>query len=306
MSRFHVMHDAPTSPLRLALSWTAAWQGLSMASGIPMNNSSVKSSIVHAASSTPTNTRIVLAPRYNAGDGRNQKCTIEHVFTPTEDATDAAAPSTCLRDDAASPAAPWKVGWQMSERNLVWHDQLKLRLIKRIASEQLGISEDGLDAKLEEVAVLLPDLADRLAIGSPTWVARLAANTHTIAARMLELKAIMPQANAGRMVSLRLSLLLDEDLQAVRRAVAQLRGLLPGINVDKFIEAFPAVLDVDDFERALEDARRMLPNMDVNSVLRSDPDMILSLQKGKNLIPYDPPYSDEEGADKWSDSGNAP
>ena len=28
------------------------------------------------------------------------------------------------------PARPWQLGWQMNERNLVWSDDLKLRLIK--------------------------------------------------------------------------------------------------------------------------------------------------------------------------------
>jgi hypothetical protein len=37
----------------------------------------------------------------------------------------------------------------------------------------------------------------------------------------------------------------------------------------------------------LQDAARIMPGIDVTSMLRSNPDMILSLQKGKNLIPYD-------------------
>lgn len=28
------------------------------------------------------------------------------------------------------PARPWQLGWQVNERNLVWNDDLKLRLIK--------------------------------------------------------------------------------------------------------------------------------------------------------------------------------
>lgn len=38
---------------------------------------------------------------------------------------------------------------------------------------------------------------------------------------------------------------------------------------------------------ALEDARRIMPGVDVAAMLRSNPDTILSLFKGKNLIPYD-------------------
>jgi hypothetical protein len=31
---------------------------------------------------------------------------------------------------AGSVAAPWSVGWQINERNMMWNDDLKLRLIK--------------------------------------------------------------------------------------------------------------------------------------------------------------------------------
>lgn len=60
------------------------------------------------------------------------------------------------------------------------------------------------------------------------------------------------------MVSNRLGLVLDDDaaLPDLEAAAARLRALLPGIDADRFAEAFPAVLDVDDFERALEARRR--------------------------------------------------
>jgi hypothetical protein len=41
------------------------------------------------------------------------------------------------------------VGWMMNERNLVWGDDLKLRLIKRGASDELGISEEEVEARLQ-------------------------------------------------------------------------------------------------------------------------------------------------------------
>ena len=52
----------------------------------------------------------------------------------------------------------------------------------------------------------------------------------------------------------RLDLVLDaeEDLPDFAAAARRLEALLPGIDTDRFAEAFPAVLDVGDFERALE------------------------------------------------------
>ncbi|KAI8469812.1 MAG: hypothetical protein J3K34DRAFT_422489 [Monoraphidium minutum] len=181
------------------------------------------------------------------------------------------------------------MGWQMSERNMVWNDDLKARLIRRVASEQLGVSEADLDARLAEVVCLLPDLRGRLATAPADMVVRLAATTHEIAGRLLRIKAAFPRADAGAMVGNRLDLLLDppEELPDFEGAAARLRELVPGIDADRFAEAFPAVLDVGDFEAALEDAKRLMPGLDVPAMLRANPDMVLSLMKGKHLITYD-------------------
>ncbi|EFJ50641.1 hypothetical protein VOLCADRAFT_120611 [Volvox carteri f. nagariensis] len=184
------------------------------------------------------------------------------------------------------------VGWQMNERNVYWNDDLKTRLIKRIASDELGISDEDMDERLQQLGALLPGLQSRLAKVSwgsapPKLVARLAANTGEVAQRLLRLKITFPQANLSTMVGNRLSLLLDDEMGQVEAAAERLRELLPGIHLDRFVETFPLVLDVECFEMALEDARRILPGTDVTAMLRSNPDIILSLVKGKNLIPYD-------------------
>jgi hypothetical protein len=75
---------------------------------------------------------------YNAGPGeRMQKATIEHIFTAAgaagADAGDGASTSGSSgsgSDSPGRPQAPWSVGWQMSERNMVWNDDLKMRLIR--------------------------------------------------------------------------------------------------------------------------------------------------------------------------------
>ncbi|GLC45449.1 hypothetical protein PLESTB_000617100 [Pleodorina starrii] len=220
---------------------------------------------------------------YNDSDGKRQKATIEHIFPALESSSSQAqGPSTSGR-----PAAPWQVGWQMNERNMYWNDDLKVRLIKRIASDELGISDSEMDERLQELGTLLPGLQARLAKAPPKLVARLAANTGEVAQRLLRLKIAFPQANLTHMVNNRLGLLLDDDLGEVEAAAGRLRELLPGINVDRFVEMFPLVLDVECFEMALEDARRIMPGIDVTAMLRANPDMILSLVKGKNMIPYD-------------------
>lgn len=60
------------------------------------------------------------------------------------------------------------------------------------------------------------------------------------------------QANASALVGNRLSLLLDDDLDEVQAAADKLQELLPNITVDKFVEYYPQVLDIDDFKLALQ------------------------------------------------------
>lgn len=67
------------------------------------------------------------------------------------------------------------------------------------------------------------------------------------------------QANASELVGRRLSLLLDEDLDEVQANAERLKVLLPNITVDKFVEWYPQVLDIDDFELALQVRHRSIP-----------------------------------------------
>jgi hypothetical protein len=227
---------------------------------------------------------------YNSGDGRSQKATLEHIFQPDHGEVDIEAAASSSVSTSGNVQAPWSVGWQMNERNIMWSDDLKMRLIKRIASQELHITEEELEQRLQQVFNLLPDLADRLVKADPKRVAALATSTDLIAARLLRLRDIFPKANASALVGNRLALLLDDDLDEVQAAATKLKDLLPNITVDKFVEYYPQVLDIDDFELALQDAKRLMPKMDVAHTLRTNPEMVLSFQKGKNLIPYDPAW----------------
>lgn len=71
---------------------------------------------------------------FNSGDEHRQKATIEHIFGDGGGGGAGVASTSGSSSPSAGtgrrPSAPWALGWQMSERNLVWNDELKLRLIK--------------------------------------------------------------------------------------------------------------------------------------------------------------------------------
>lgn len=68
---------------------------------------------------------------YNSGDSRQQKATLEHIFKPQDHGdVDVEAVAEAAASTSGRVQAPWAVGWQMNERNIMWSDELKLRLIK--------------------------------------------------------------------------------------------------------------------------------------------------------------------------------
>ncbi|GIL52047.1 hypothetical protein Vafri_8009 [Volvox africanus] len=100
---------------------------------------------------------------YNDADGNRQKATIEHIFPALESTSSTAQQQPSSSSSSSRPAAPWQVGWQMNERNVYWNDDLKTRLIKRIASDELGVSDGEMDERLQQLGALLPGLQSRLA-----------------------------------------------------------------------------------------------------------------------------------------------
>lgn len=67
----------------------------------------------------------------------------------------------------------------------------------------------------------------------------------------------------------------------------RLRTILPDLNVDVLVEKNPIMMDIKCFEEAVEDAYRMMGDIDIQNLMARDPNLILSLQKGSNMIPYD-------------------
>lgn len=281
-----------------------------------------------SSSSSPSEPQQQQQPAYpyQSPEGRN-KATIEHIFSPASDSStdeddrqDADAVGTARAAERRhrrsllghSPAAqaPWGIGWQMSERNLVWNDDLKLRLIKRVAAQKLGLGDDELENRLAQLTPLLPrSLGPLLARASADTCVRLASSASLVASRLLRLKALFPKADVEEMVAQRLSLLLDEDLDDVAAARHCLDSrVLVGpsrVCVDRFVESFPVVLSArgSEFERAVEDAFRLLPALQpyeakggqrdpegaaaLAALLRSDPDKVIGMMKGSCLITYD-------------------
>lgn len=103
-----------------------------------------------------------------------------------------------------------------------------------MAAQQLDCSEDQLELQFAELSALLPGIKQRMHTIKADHLARLVADPAKVAERLIELKAIFPQANVEQMVLKDFNLLLSVSTDQVSQAADELRAFLPGqVNIDR-------------------------------------------------------------------------
>jgi hypothetical protein len=98
-----------------------------------------------------------------------------------------------------------------------------------------NLAASDLDAQLDSLVRLLPDIAPRLASLKPDILLRLASSTDQVAAKLLELKAVFPSANCGRMLVKELGLMAESKVSLQARSDA-LRAFLPDADIDLIVQ----------------------------------------------------------------------
>ncbi len=184
--------------------------------------------------------------------------------------------------------APWSRTFHLNERNLVWTDDFKERLLKKVAAEELDVSQAELESRLLVLQTLMPDAAGKLANLNVSTLVLLVKNIEEIPMRLLVVKSVFPEANAS-LLAIRSSWMLsrkcslDELEERLQRTAGDLRDLFPRLNVDKVVEENPEVLDVEALKEALDEAKSM-GVQDVESLMGRDPQSILGFQRGGRMI----------------------
>ena len=194
--------------------------------------------------------------------------------------------------------APWEFGYQMAEKNLVWHDDLKERLYARVASEELNITEEELVQYLDRLRSLMPDASEKLANMPIKTLSRLITNIDTIPEKLMRLKMIFPRANASLLAIRNPELVLGFDSDHLQTIADILNDMFPRLEVDKLVEENPSMLDIEELRVAMAEAQRIMPQLDIQKAMASDPQIVLSFQRGSQLIPYDPVSPEERQRDE--------
>lgn len=105
--------------------------------------------------------------------------------------------------------------------------------LQRVAAGELGVADEELEARLERVLLLLPDLRSKLASMRVQVLARLAADVEVLPPRLLRLKHIFPGCNASLLAMRQPELVLGLDLDRIEAAAQELRAMLPTLDVGK-------------------------------------------------------------------------
>jgi hypothetical protein len=213
----------------------------------------------------------------------------------------AAGGGTVSASSSSTAAAPWQLGFQVSERtDFLWNDGLKARLIVRAAAAEAGLGEEAMADALRRLAILLPDLVPRLPSLKPALLAALASDLDRVAANLVGLRAALPGADVAALVTAEPRLALEAQPAAVARAADELAALLPpGTDVAGLITAFPAYLDVEGVRAALAEAARVAPGFDLASrIAAGEAAALFRFQARGLLIPYDQ-FSSDASAGAW-------
>jgi hypothetical protein len=63
-----------------------------------------------------------------------------------------------VEDEKNLRRAPWKLTFDLRERETLWTDENKARLVKTVARIELGLTSEEVDQRFWELTLLVPDI----------------------------------------------------------------------------------------------------------------------------------------------------
>lgn len=167
---------------------------------------------------------------------------------------------------------------------------------KKHTTRSLNISLKELEDRISDLADLIPDLRSKIPSMKASLLIELATDLRSVAQRMVQLKRIVPNADASVMVSNRPVLVTKDDLDLFEQRMGLLRAALPGVQVDAMVQDFPALLEIRDMAGTMQHVGEMFgcSAAEAVTVVRRDPNVLFQAQRGAGLIAYDDPT---EGSD---------
>ncbi|CAL8464994.1 g4529 [Coccomyxa elongata] len=199
----------------------------------------------------------------------------------TKDASSDAATNSNSADASAQRPIPWTLTFDLRERDTIWTDQNKARLVQIFAARKLGMDEHMLSYRLRQLTLLLPDLSERVSSMKPDLLADILRDPVIVAERCVGLRDGLPFANVSKLVAGDPALLLEE-VEAVVRRVQSLAEVLSidERHAQELATQEPRFLDVEGVLEVLEEMERLMPKANSKMVLLRDPSWLMRVERG--------------------------
>eukprot|EP00892_Ulva_mutabilis_P000923 jgi/Ulvmu1/10831/UM007_0005.1 len=202
-----------------------------------------------------------------------------------------------------SKQGPWNMLFDLRERETVWTDENKARLVKIVAKKALNIPLDELQFRLDLLLAIIPDLEQRVINMHPDDLAMLLSDPEAAATSVLQLRSVLPMVNVSELAAKMPSLLRPDAVASLPQEIAKVEALLDvkpagqvaeghAQSAESFAAAVlaqPLLLDSEGVSEALEELLRLMPaGTNVQAMLMRDPDYILRVQRGQKRIGLNP------------------
>ncbi|GLC40079.1 hypothetical protein PLESTB_000627400 [Pleodorina starrii] len=226
-----------------------------------------------AASSTPS------------PSGGNGGVPATNIATATTTAT------TAMTQYTAGSALPWKVQWQLQvsattvqvvepsasasssgstdfqqqqqQQQLSWTPFDRAESVRRAALEASGWEPELFNARLADLAAVLPDLPRVLPSLSPALLVAAMSDTHAMAAKVVRLKTALPSTNVGMLLLLHPPF-LDPAVGPERllAGVEHAGRVLGGAAVaEEVLQWYPPLMDPDVLDASIAQLKRLVPHL---------------------------------------------
>ena len=142
--------------------------------------------------------------------------------------------------------------------------EMQLSLAVSCTARDTGLTESAILSRLHELLILFPDIRERGTHKIATVVRMSAGPEEGVQARVLNLRALLPNVDIAAIVGKRPDLMIQRDWNRLEDSVLHSRSMLiediGASAADAFIEDQPDVLDARLLEGALREVGRLFPD----------------------------------------------
>lgn len=182
-------------------------------------------------------------------------------------------------DELALEKPPWMFGFQCNERYLDWDASAQRQLLKIVAADKLGVSEEELGERINQVGTLVPDLVGRLDVIRADLLVKLLEDVGMLSEKLVVLRNALPEVDISSLVAQFPYLVADNSAIEIQDRIDEMKEMLPGVDISALLMKEPRLFDAD-LKFVLEDIQRLMgKDTDPVALLVARPEMVLSMEQ---------------------------